>query len=211
MIYKIISYEIDSNIYIIKSENKTIVIDTGSGINETIKKEVEKIINTDEVSIIINTHSHIDHCGGNYLFKRAKIFIHEHDSNEMIKGTYYGTNKFLNIIRKYNPDVLLKGNEKIDLGEYCFKIIHTPGHTKGSICIYEEEKKILFSGDLIFANGYFGRTDLGGDEEEMKESLELISSFDIRYLYPGHGNIVEENAERHIRYALKNFYEIFGI
>lgn len=210
-IYCIISDGFDSNIYIIFSGENIIAIDSGTGLNRDLISEVKKIINPDRVDYVINTHSHIDHCGGNHIFKNAKILIHKDDSEEMIKGTYYNTGRFVENPPKYKPDIILKGNEKFDFGEYCFRIIHTPGHTKGSICIYEEDEKILFSGDLIFADGLFGRTDLGGDEEDMKESLEYISSLDVKILYPGHGRFVEEDAERHIKLALWNYYEIFGI
>ena len=210
MIRKIISEGIDSNVYIIIGDKARIVIDTSTGENPIIIRKIKQVINPEEIDIVINTHSHIDHCGGNYLFKNAKILIHEFDYEEMKRGTYYNTSGFILRVRNYEAEKI-KDGEIIDIGNYVFKVIHTPGHTRGSICLYEEEKKILFTGDLIFADGLFGRTDLGGDEEDMRKSLEKICSLDVEKIYPGHGICVEEGADKHIRKALRNFYEIFGI
>ncbi|MCK4247341.1 MAG: MBL fold metallo-hydrolase, partial [Methanomicrobia archaeon] len=72
---------------------------------------------------------------------------------------------------------------------YRLEVLHTPGHTDGSICLYDEAKKIMFSGDTFFIDG-IGRTDLpSGNEEALKESLERLASLDIEKVYPGHGRV----------------------
>ena len=74
-----------------------------------------------------------------------------------------------------------------DTGECELTVIETPGHTPGSICLFDKESKILISGDTVFANGY-GRTDFpGGSLPEMINSLLRIDGFGISSLYPGHG------------------------
>jgi hydroxyacylglutathione hydrolase len=71
-----------------------------------------------------------------------------------------------------------------------FEVIQTPGHSPGSICLYWPDKKILFTGDVVFNQG-IGRTDLpGGNGKELKESIKKISRLDAEYLLPGHGDIV---------------------
>ncbi|MFN3910199.1 MAG: MBL fold metallo-hydrolase, partial [Candidatus Anstonellaceae archaeon] len=65
--------------------------------------------------------------------------------------------------------------------------------TPGSISIFEKNTKILFSGDTLFAHGYFGRTDLGGSEKDMKKSLEILKKIDWKVLCPGHGELEYKN------------------
>jgi len=75
----------------------------------------------------------------------------------------------------------------VDLGEYLLKVIHTPGHTSGSMCLLEEEKKYLFSGDTVF-KGSVGRYDLpSGNLEELKKSLIKLCEIKINEVFPGHG------------------------
>jgi glyoxylase-like metal-dependent hydrolase (beta-lactamase superfamily II) len=82
---------------------------------------------------------------------------------------------------------LLQDNNMIDIGELKLKVIKTPGHSKGSICLYGNG--VLFSGDTLFA-GTYGRTDIpGGSEEEMQESIKKLMELpDGTAVYPGHGS-----------------------
>ncbi|MBU4246176.1 MAG: MBL fold metallo-hydrolase, partial [Nanoarchaeota archaeon] len=84
----------------------------------------------------------------------------------------------------------LDDGDLIKSGDLKLKVIHTPGHTKGSICLYDEKNKILFSGDTVFA-GSFGRVDFpGSSSREMKQTLEKLSKLEIDKILPGHGEIV---------------------
>jgi len=84
-----------------------------------------------------------------------------------------------------------------------FKIVHTPGHTPGSICLYHEAEKILISGDTVFDAFSVGRTDLpGGNKEQLKASLEKLSLLDVKTILPGHGSMVLEDGANAIRNAL---------
>jgi glyoxylase-like metal-dependent hydrolase (beta-lactamase superfamily II) len=78
-----------------------------------------------------------------------------------------------------------------------FEVIHTPGHTKGGICLWDGES--LISGDTIFAGGGVGRMDIGGDYNDMKNSVRRLTELDVKNIYPGHGPIVENNGKEHIR------------
>jgi hydroxyacylglutathione hydrolase len=80
------------------------------------------------------------------------------------------------------------------------RVIHTPGHTSGSICIFDEKNKILFTGDTIFANGAVGRVDLpSGDAEQLIKSLEKLSQLDVIAFFPGHEEPVMYNASQEIK------------
>ena len=82
--------------------------------------------------------------------------------------------------------------EKMGFGKFELEIIETPGHTPGSVCIFERKNRILFSGDTKFAEGGIGRTDFfAGDEDEMRKSLMKIRALPYRLLCPGHGEFEE--------------------
>ncbi|MFN3527951.1 MAG: MBL fold metallo-hydrolase [Candidatus Altarchaeaceae archaeon] len=195
-IYPIISYGYDSNCYIIFDE-KICIIDTGftKEIREKISEILNKIKNIKDREIfIINTHCHYDHIGNDGKISEkfnAKIFISEYDRDTIIEKD---ENKVLNyLFGKKFPKIdkveFVKDNAIINLGETKLRIIHTPGHTHGSISIYENKSKILFTGDLIFADS-IGRNDLVDSNVELqKKSIEKILKIDFENLYSGHGRI----------------------
>lgn len=199
----LISRSFDSNVFVILDRKKALV-DTGAGINDSIARQVLKVAG--KVDIVINTHAHIDHCGGNKYFKNAEVIAHEQETKEMKSGRFYGTYSFVEGEFKAKVDRTLSDGDEIALGKYVFKVINTPGHTPGSICLYEKSKKILVSGDTLFAGGGFGRTDLGGDARAMLSSLEKLSKLDFNLLLPGHGGAVE-GGSMHAKMALENARE----
>lgn len=102
-------------------------------------------------------------------------------------------------------DIKLVDGDEIRIGKTNLKIIHTPGHSPGSICIYEPESKVLFSGDTIFADGGIGRTDFyNGSPKDLINSIKKLAKMKINAIYPGHGNCIRKNAEMHVKMALNN-------
>ena len=171
----------DSNSYIFDD----IIVDTGTGMNKDYLLNALKKFNldVDDINLIINTHGHFDHFGGNYIFPNAKVAIHEADADIIKNSDDYLSASFLfNQTNKRNDvDILLKGNEKF--GD--FQVISTPGHSSGGICLYDGE--FLISGDTIFADGGVGRTDIGGNVDDLKNSLLKIKDLTPEYILPGHG------------------------
>jgi len=97
-------------------------------------------------------------------------------------------------IEAIQPDFLLKEGE-LTLDQTQLWVIHTPGHSTGSICLYWPEENGLFTGDLVFQSG-FGRTDLpGGNSEQLKASIQKVAELDVKWLLPGHGNIISSTSE----------------
>jgi glyoxylase-like metal-dependent hydrolase (beta-lactamase superfamily II) len=89
----------------------------------------------------------------------------------------------------FQPQLLLKEGELV-VDDMAFQVIHTPGHSPGSLCLYWPETKALFSGDVVFNQG-IGRVDLpGGDGDALKQSIEKLTRLEVDYLHPGHGDIV---------------------
>ncbi len=139
---------------------------------------------------LINTHHHSDHSAGNgYILnknKNAKLLIHKDDAKSL--RTIFGR-VFSNVIgggSSPEPDVLLKNGDIISLGKTNLSVIHTPGHTKGGICILAEGN--LFTGDTLFV-GNVGRTDLpGGSPKVLLNSIKkrLYTLPDKTVVWPGH-------------------------
>jgi len=156
-----------SNVYVLEAENKDkkLIIDAGDG---SLKFGFEPVK-------CILTHGHIDHTNGvKPGWKDVFISAKEKESGQFIS------------IPKNAKHI---GFKELEFGEFFLEIIETPGHTPGSICLFEHNTGFLFSGDTKFAAGGYGRTDIGGSESELKKSLELIESLDYTVLCPGHGDI----------------------
>ena len=190
----------DSNCYLIDnsdsdSEYNYIIVDTGTGETEGyLHAKLKEIgIDPDEIGLIVNTHCHHDHVGGNDFFPKAKVAIHTEDAKALKEADSESTvsSLFGYQIRRYDVDIELEEGDKIAN----FKVINTPGHTKGGICLYDGE--ILICGDTIFANGGVGRMDLGGSPIDMKESLLRLKELDVEYVLPGHGPWVN-NGNQHV-------------
>jgi glyoxylase-like metal-dependent hydrolase (beta-lactamase superfamily II) len=152
----------------------------------------------------VNTHAHPDHVGGNCrLAERYDIVAAlGEDGYKLIEDFKGYFEDFSGLkIEDLSIEKLLKDSDAIEIGELKFKVIKTPGHSKGSICLYArlpdgQGNGVLFSGDTLFA-GTYGRTDIpGGSEDEMRESIaKLMGLPDKTAVYPGHGaptTILEE-------------------
>ncbi len=155
------------------------IIDTAS--NEKIR-----------ITSIINTHGHIDHIGANAVLKEttsAKIYIHEADSAALVNAER-NLSLFTGTEKKFPPaDHQLKDGEKIKIGAEEITILHTPGHTPGSICLLGSN--YIFTGDTLFADS-IGRTDLpSGNENEIYQSLKKILKIvkGDPVVLPGHGEV----------------------
>lgn len=196
----------DCNMYLLTGD-LCLLIDTGSGngSDESIA-DIRRILGDRPLDLIILTHCHFDHIGG------------LHDMMESFGCEAYAGSIDAEVIRKGDGSVTLQGmlgqmipplevsdlndGDIIDIGEHRLRIIFTPGHTRGSICLYDEVTRSLFSGDTVFASGY-GRTDFPtGDDDEMWASLEILNNLNIRSLYPGHDRIVYDEGKASVERAI---------
>lgn len=152
-----------------------------------------------KIDILVITHCHIDHIiYANQIKQKTKCKIAagrkeaEHlkkmDIHTCLDSFWLKFLKELGFdLNPIKPDILLKKGDIIKSKELNFKVIETPGHTEGSICLYEPNKKILFSGDTWFGNEIYGRTDLpGGNKKELKKSIKKLKKLKIKKIYPGH-------------------------
>ena len=176
----------DSNTYVIDGE---IIVDTGTGSYfPSVKREIEGRGHSS--NLIINTHCHFDHSGGNKKFRdwlKAEIAVHKDDKDAVEGGTGTLSEMFGEKSRIITVDRALGDGDRIKTENFRLEVIHTPGHTAGSICLYEKNSRVLISGDTLFSDG-IGRTDLpSGSSKALYESLKKLSRLDILYLLPGHG------------------------
>lgn len=179
---------------------EAVVIDPGfdrdSGA-KTIFNEVER--HRFQIKYIINTHGHPDHIGGNRIMKergRAPILIHEGDASALSDP---------------QADRKLRDGDAIEVGCIRLRVVHTPGHSPGSIALHGED--CVFSGDTLFA-GSIGRYDLlGGSLEQLVDSLKskFLTLPDHIKVCPGHGPITTIGEERRSNPFLRNFeWMVFG-
>jgi len=172
----------ESNLYFLKKEN--IVIDTGYPTDELmIRQELSKITLLENVKTVVFTHMHYDHIGNYHIFPKATFYASK-DSIESINEDKYKAILLKPLAEGFNIEV--KDISTLPLPDY-LQVIYTPGHSKGSICIYDKKRKILFSGDTLFFNDNIGRMDLPFSlPDEMAFSLQKLKKLDYQILCPGH-------------------------
>jgi hydroxyacylglutathione hydrolase len=172
----------DGNVYLLTS-GLNIIVDTSSNCNRNIiSKKLNEIVDIDKIDIVIFTHMHYDHTGDFNLFPKATFYASQESIREL-KRDLYGS-----VLNEKIAESLKNINLK-PIGETisCLSVISTPGHTRGSICLFYGKQKILFSGDTLFENNHIGRTDLPTSvPEKMEESLTKIRMIKFKTLCPGH-------------------------
>ena len=196
-----------TNCYIIvdSKSKETMVIDPASDVD---KIEELLVILHAKLKYIYLTHCHADHILGVMDLKNrcgGKILIHRYDSEglnnpEVNLSPYIGMGKI-----ELEADSRIDDQDLLHLGELQFKVIHTPGHTKGSTSLYCEEENCLFAGDTIF-RGTWGRTDLPtSSREKIMDSIvnKIMKLPNETIIYPGHGMMTMLKDEKPIYLELK--------
>ncbi len=203
-IYIRVSNSFDSNIIYINGKEKQILIDAGTGMySDALNQDLVKIgSSVDAITDIVLTHSHIDHIGGVLpIIDTSSPKLHLHKSEgEMINSgdmrltlsTTFGVE-----LPPMKIDNLLEEGQTLCLGDVCFKVYSTPGHSIGSICLHIEDQGILITGDTMFPGGSFGRVDFPtGNPQQLVSSLKRITEWEFVIALPGHMNAITSNAKR---------------
>lgn len=202
----------DSNVYLIEDQDP-MVVDTGSGMfADTTLEEMSKIVPLKKVGRIVLTHCHFDHLGGAAVFQKAtggRIYLHEAeampimagDDSLTISGMFGGKLRQLDI----EP---LKTGQTLKSGSAEFEVLHTPGHSPGSVVLHDKASASALVGDTLFCDGGVGRWDLpGGNLAELMSSLKRVRGLGLRNMYPGHGPFAEGDAQTHVKLAAKYIEE----
>lgn len=178
---------IQTNCYIADDDGEVIVIDPGDNLTQIVAD-----IHARPVRAIVVTHAHWDHIGalsGLASMTGAPVLMAAADA-ALVDGI--ANQQGHDLDRGYGaPHVtgLLHEGDEVTVGSASFKVIETPGHSEGSICLYDEKNGVLFSGDTLFAGGRYGRTDFEhGSMEQMVQTLstKFASIPDDVTVYPGH-------------------------
>lgn len=173
-----------ANCYILYNGSDALVIDPG-GNQMRILKEAEDLGVT--IRYVLLTHGHFDHAGAAACLQRAgaEVYVHALDADKLYTDGNLGADMGFDF-EKFHADKLLYDGDRLNLCGYDILVLHTPGHTAGSVCFVIED--CIFSGDTLF-KGSIGRTDLGdGDLKALENSIRTkLYTLDGDYkLYPGH-------------------------
>ena len=189
-----------TNCYLVwNSDGDGFVVDPGGP-----AEEVENFIRENDIHLhwIILTHGHSDHIGGIPDLKNISengVAVHYEDAEALSNANKNLSAMLGSTIELSAPDKELKDNDVIKVGTMTIKVIHTPGHTRGGICLFvtDADEQFLISGDTLFARS-IGRIDLpGGDEDTLIESLQKLDGFpDKLRVFPGHGPETTIGAEK---------------
>ena len=197
----------DSNIFLLKGD-RNVLVDAGTGLgSDTVIRNIRSALNGGDLDMVILTHCHGDHvCGlpailnefGSEAFALPPDSEHiRNNDDQYILGSLLGVSHGPVEVTDLSPGQI------IDIEDHRLRVIPTPGHTAGGICLYDEVTHSLFSGDTLFLDGV-GRTDFpSGSFQSLRQSLMTISNIDIRGLYPGHGNCSEQYGSDYVKRGLR--------
>jgi hydroxyacylglutathione hydrolase len=177
------------NTYLIEGK-KRIIIDPGHRhLFNHVRRGLEAMrLEPADVDVVFVTHAHPDHLEAVNFFAKPTLFAMGADDYRFLKQ-FAGPQSGLP-----DPDFFLREGD-LSIGEFNVRVIPSPGHSPGSLCLYWAERKALFTGDVVFSEG-IGRTDLpGGDGALLKRSIQKLATLDVEYLLPGHGNVVIGKSE----------------
>jgi glyoxylase-like metal-dependent hydrolase (beta-lactamase superfamily II) len=202
----------DSNVYLLEDEDP-IVVDTGTGMySDSTLDTVSRIVPLRKVGRIVLTHCHYDHLGGAAAFQKAtggRIYLHEAEAVPIMSGdsSLAITEMFGEKPRQLDLEPLETG-QKLKCGSAELEVLHTPGHSPGSIVLHDQKSGSAVVGDTVFCDGGVGRWDLpGGDLGQLISSLKRLEKLGLRNMYPGHGSYAEGDAPQHLRLAAKYIEE----
>ena len=190
-----------SNCYLIEDSGHACIVDPSASAAAILRRLREDGCVPDAILL---THGHFDHILSVDTLRRAepslKVCIHEADAPMLPDGKKNAFSLFFGQDRAWNQaDILLTHDRRITVGNVTFRVVHTPGHSPGSVCYLCESEGVMLTGDTLFADNV-GRCDLwGGSYEAMRQSLKLLREFDGSLtIYPGHGDT------NHLSKALDN-------
>ena len=208
-IYQFLSDKPGGHIYLIKGDAKNVLIDTGTaGHFPLLKKRLSEVgLRVRDIQLILLTHEHFDHAGATAFFhETAIVAAHRLAANKLqLQDDFVTLSRYYDVPSKpFWVDVWLEDGAVIDLGKHKLRVVHTPGHTSGCICLHELREGLLFSGDTVFAGGTLSDIAGSGSVSDYMESVQRLNNLKIKSIHPGHGKSSDAAAEdlpRAVEYA----------
>jgi glyoxylase-like metal-dependent hydrolase (beta-lactamase superfamily II) len=204
-VHKVSGAAFDGNVYLILDE-RPILVDAGMMAAPTLRN-IKKFIDPEKIEMIVLTHCHHDHSGAAPELKKAtgaKLLLSEKEVGAVGDDLASVAYLFGQQAPQYEVDQTLKEGMILGTGEWKLEVLETPGHSQGSLCLYEPRAKVLFSGDTVFPDGNIGRTDMyGGSTPDLVASIERLTGLDVEIMYPGHMEITGRDVNRQIQMSLR--------
>ena len=181
---------------------KRILVDPGHRhLFQHVEKGLERIgLTPEQIDVVLVTHGHPDHLEMVGSFGPATQWA-------MSQIDYEFVMKYIGSRGEFPQPAFFLQEGDLRIGGQAFQAFLTPGHSPGSICLYWPEKKVLFTGDVVFSQS-IGRTDLpGGSGKQLKESITRLAELDVEVLCPGHGEVVtgRENVRKNFK-MIRDFW-----
>ena len=217
----------DAHVYVIgaTSSQDLSIVDAGLMGKGAYKiQTIQKLgIKLSDIKRIIMTHTHLDHIGClkeiRAQIPHAELWIHEEEANPIEKGDergVYGMEMFRTMCQsqyglksgdfKFKVDRKLKEGDKLAMGGLSWEVLHIPGHSAGSIALYDRSQKVLIPGDVVYADYAIGRFDLhGADGSVLAKSLLRLADLEVETLLPGHNRVVKGVKPGYIRDTAKQW------
>ena len=192
-VYQFYSRTAGCHVYLIIGDELNVLIDTGiitkfNSFNYLLTTDVG--LKIEDIDLVINTHEHFDHISSNAYF-HCPIAAHrwaavkiQHSDELITKGKKWGVD-----LTEMRINIWLEDRNIIDLGNTMLKVIETPGHTSGCICLLEPYKNYIFSGDTLFKGATTNIYESGSISEHI-DSLQILDTLKINSFYPSHGHSV---------------------
>ncbi|MBI5015208.1 MAG: MBL fold metallo-hydrolase [Deltaproteobacteria bacterium] len=183
-----------SHVYLVKGRAKNVLIDTGTAANfpRLALSLAELDLGPRDIHLVVLTHEHSDHIGAcAYLFGNSVIAAHPLAANKIeLQDEFVTMRPYLDAdARPFQADLWLEAGTSIELGNYRLRVLHTPGHCSGCVCLHEPEQGLLFTGDTVFVGGALSGIFVSGSISDYVHSLQALSSLRLEEFYPGHGPI----------------------
>ena len=187
---------LSAHAYVVRGDSVTVVIDTGSPERAPLLVAGLALLGLEPrgVGLVLNTHEHFDHVGGNAIFPPSTLVA----AHYLAARKLAERDRFVTMIdaaaehRRVN--VLLRDGTEVDLGGVTLRALHSPGHTSGSMCFFEPKDGVLFSGDTLFAGGVLSYIAESGSLGDYLDTLSTLSELRTSLILPGHGRPSTETA-----------------
>lgn len=180
------------NAVLLRGASKNVLVDTGLPTAKSVLTDClhQVGLTPHDIDMVVLTHEHVDHVGCASLFAGQSIIAcHRLTASKIMQQDENAirTRGFVESRDAFKVDLWLTENTVIDLGGLRLTVLHTPGHTSGSISLYETHNRVLITGDTVLSGGHMGGIFASGSISDYLQSLEILAALPARILIPGHG------------------------